>query len=204
MALGDPYVAVNDLKVYLKIPSGNNSLDSIAESAVQSASDEVEKYCNRQFNKSTDTTPRRFKPLNSSVVYTADFWSTEGLVVAVDLRGDRTFSTVIPASDYELHPLDGVVDGQTGWPFWRIELIGGSSWFPKEFASVKVTAKWGWENVPDSVKQAAILLANETFAMKSAPLGVAGVDNWGTIRVRDNGMVEKKLKRFRRDPVMVG
>lgn len=204
MALGDPYTTKEDLKVYTEIPSGNTRLDSIAESVVQSASDEVEKFCNRQFNKDTVASPRRYRPLTRSVVYVDDFWTTEGLIVAIDTRGDRTFTTVVPASDYEVHPLDGVVDGQPGWPFWKIKLYQGWAPFICGYASVRVTAKWGWNAVPDSVKQATILLANETFALKGAPLGVAGSSDYGVLRVRENEMVAKKLRRYVRDPVLAG
>lgn len=203
MALGDPYVTLPDFKAYTSVPLDNSRLDDIATDAIQSASDEIEKFCNRQFNRSEEATARRFKPLTSSVVYTSDFWSEEGLIISIDTLGTRSYTTTLVAGDYELHPLDGIVDGQPGWPWYRIELINGHR-FPLGYSSVRVTAKWGWEAIPDTIKTATRMQANETFAMKGAPLGVAGRDEYGSIRVKENGMVAKKLKRFVFDPINVG
>jgi hypothetical protein len=69
---------------------------------------------------------------------------------------------------------------------------------------LQVTARWGWTAVPAAVKQACLILASETFRLKGAPFGVANMDQFGPIRVRDNPMAQKKLMPYALDPVMVG
>jgi hypothetical protein len=62
---------------------------------------------------------------------------------------------------------------------------------------VQVTAQWGWAAVPDSVKQATKILAAEIFRLKDAPLGVAGFNDFGPVRVREVPQVSMLLKRYR-------
>lgn len=200
MALGDPYITRAQMKVFSKVPADNASLDSLLDDVIGAASKEVNKHTHRQFNKADIASARVYKPLSRNIVYTDDFWTTEGLVVAVDSNGSRSYTTIMSPSDYEVYPLNGIVDGEPGWPFWKIKLRDFGS-FSTGYASVQVTAKWGWEAVPDLVRQATYLLANEGFAAKGAPLGVAGYGNFGEIRVRPNSLASNKLCGLIRDPL---
>jgi hypothetical protein len=48
-------------------------------------------------------------------------------------------------------------------------------------------------------------MAAETFQLKDAPLGVAGMDAFGSaLRVRDNAMAASKLAPYVRDRFLVG
>jgi len=49
--------------------------------------------------------------------------------------------------------------------------------------SVEVTAKWGWPAVPDTVKQAALMLASRLYGRKASPMGVIGVGDFGPVRI---------------------
>jgi len=209
MALGDPYVTLDELKTYLKnaklAPGVSNSdLDPILNSAIQAASDEIETYCGRQFNKETLATAREYTPLSCWTVLVDDFWTTDGLIVQTD-DGSGTYSTTLTSSEYFLEPKNGVVNGQSGWPYCRIVLrpLSGRLFFRTDY-SVRVTAKWGWNAVPDSVKTACYLMSHDNFKLKDTPFGVAGQTEFGVIRVRNNPMIEAKLKRFRRFKMLGG
>jgi hypothetical protein len=206
MALGDPYVELDRLKDYLKIKPEKIEQDENLTEAIASASGEIEKHCNRQFNKADTATPRIYEPEDRCTVYVDDFWTTTDLVVEVDTNGDGTFSTVVPASDYELYPRNGVVDGQIGWPYYEIHFV--NDWLPiyhRRKGIVRVTAKWGWADVPEAVRQATVIIAAETFQLKDAPFGTAGMDQFGNIyHVRDNRIAAGKLARYCRRRIPVG
>lgn len=201
MAIGDPYITLTELKAYMQgMKLSQDNFDGLLNSAINSSSEEIEQHCNRQFNKTTSASARTYIPDSSEFVNVADFHTATGLVVEVDWSDTGTFETW-PASDYTLLPLDGVVSDQPGWPFWKIA--------PKRrslpcHGKVRVTAQWGWTEVPAPVKQAALIMAAETYKLKDAPFGVAGFDAFGQIRVRDNAMAASKLRRYVRDPILVG
>lgn len=208
MALGETYVTLAELKDYLQIADSKTSLDDALTSALESATAEIERHCNRQFNKAETATPRVYAPGTCRSADVDDFYTTTGLVVEVDSNGDGTFATTVPSSAYELYPYSGVVEGQPGWPYYKLSLVGGTR-FPALYngrtGTLRVTAQWGWDAVPAPVQQACLIIAAETFQLKDAPFGVAGMDQFGTVlRVRDNRIASGKLARYVRNRVMVG
>lgn len=207
MALGDPYVQLARLKDNLNFKPDSINQDDNLRDAIRSASSEIEKHCNRQFQRSEVATPRIYEPQDGYSVAVDDFWTTDGLVVEIDSMGNGQFSTVVPASDYELYPRNGVVDGQIGWPFYEINFVGAAiiPTYHRRKGVVRVTAKWGWEKVPDAVRQAAVIIAAETFQLKDAPFGTAGMDQFGNIyHVRDNRIAAGKLARYCRRRIPAG
>jgi hypothetical protein len=210
MTLGDPYVGLEGLKDYLKIPENKINDDDALMDAITSASGEIERTCNRQFNRAETATARRYAPSRSGTkVKVDDFYTTDDLVVEVDVNGDGTW-TVVEETSYEVYPANGVSRGQTGWPYYEIHLI--DVWAPVRRIdrvtfrpTVRVTAKWGWEEVPAPIRQACTIMAAETFQLKDAPFGVAGSDQFGNVlRVRDNRIAAGKLARYVRDRIPVG
>lgn len=205
MALGDPYATLSELKDYLKLTSTTEYDDRLTD-ALMTASREVERYCNRQFNKVTSATARVYVPDTRVRCDIDDLYDTSGLVIKTDESGDGVYETTWTPGDYELYPLNGIVDGQPGWPYSKLR--SGSRWFPINCygarATIQVTALWGWLSVPAPVKQACLILAAEAYELKSAPLGVAGFGEFGVVRVRTNSMAASKLSTYRRYRVLVG
>lgn len=208
MALGDKYATLVALKSYLKIE--DTADDDELNDALNNASRNIEKFCGRQFNDAGSASARVYYPESWRVAAVDDFSTTTGLVVKTDEGDDGTFETTWAAADYQVEPLNGVVDGETGWPYNRI-CSTGTRWFPGPVAgyvvsyrpSVEITARWGWTAVPAPVKQACLIIAAETFRLKEAPFGVAGYGEFGVVRVRDNPMAASRLAPYRRNPVMV-
>lgn len=161
MALGDPYASVAELQVRV----GLEDPASVARmgDALRTASRGLERYCGRQFNAATVASARTFYADDSWTVTTDDFWTTSGLLVASDPNDTGTFSTSWLAANYQLEPLNGVVDGEPGWPYWRIR--GINQYWPVygQRPSVQVTAQWGWLAVPDPIKEACLALAEAVF-----------------------------------------
>ena len=195
------YLTVDALKRYLG-PITDAVEDDLLADAVASVSREIDSHCGRRFYADQTATARLYETDSTTWLCVDDFWTTTGLVVETDYGGAGTFSTVTSAS-YELHPLNGIVDGQVGWPYSELKAVG-LRWPCQTYrAGMRVTAKWGWASVPAPVTEACKILASETFKLKGAPFGVASFDQFGPIRVRDNPMAAKKLAPYVRAPVLV-
>jgi hypothetical protein len=173
--------------------------------ALNTASRDIDGYCGRRFYADAAATARVFYPRDACFAKVDDFYTTTGLVIAVDYDDDGTYETTWTAADRQMEPLNGVVDGEPGWPYWKLRAVG-SYRFPTRSrrAPIQVTAKWGWAAVPSGVKTACLILAEETFKLREAPFGIANHDQFGPMRVRNNPMAEKKVAKYRRDPVMTG
>lgn len=210
MSFGDPYVDLPDFKRYL-MGTANASLtgqDANLSEALASATSEIESTCSRQFNRVETASARTFQPDSCSHTLVDDFWTATDLVVELDTSGDGSFATELSSSQYELSPANGVVDGMTGWPFYRIDLLGGLR-FPAALPgrrrhTLRVTAKWGWAEVPHPVMSACRIMAAETWKLKDAPFGVLGLDEFGVVRVRQNKMAASKLAPYARNRLLIG
>ncbi|WP_030777349.1 hypothetical protein [Streptomyces sp. NRRL S-920] len=202
MALGAAYATLAELKARLSNLEDVAIYDDVLEDALDSVSREIESHCGRQFNNTDTATTRKYGPDEvfalregaavSRWVRVDDFYDTAELVIE---SGGTTWS----GGDYLLHPRNGVIDGQPGWPYCEVHADG----LLRFDSGLSVTAKWGWAAVPAPVKQACLIMAAETFQIKDAPFGVAGMDQFGAIRVRDNRMAAAKLSRYCRDPIRV-
>jgi hypothetical protein len=199
--MGDPYATLTQLKSYLKITDADD--DAELNDALESASREIEDYCHRQFNDAGAASARVYHPDSDCLVVVDDFHTTTGLIVKTDEGDDGTYETTWTSTDYQAQPLNGVVNGVPGWPYWEIGSVTTQVFPVWRRPSVQVTARWGWTAVPNPVHQACLIIAAETFKLKDAPFGVAGFGEFGAVRVRDNPMAERKLKRYERDGWLV-
>lgn len=203
MALGDKYATVAEMKTRLGLTHAE--YDTPLGAALDAASRGVEKYCGRQFNSAGSTSARVYYPTNVCLADVDDLHTTTGLAVKTDLGDDGTFETTWASTDYQLEPLNGIVDGESGWPWFHIVAVE-SKRFPtfSKRAPLEVTANWGWAAVPPRVKEATLVTAEALFKLKDAPFGVAGFDNFGAVRVRQNPYVCELLDAYRRHAVLVG
>lgn len=196
------YATLTELKAYLGIL--DTAEDPQLQDSLITASRSIEHICGRRFWPDQVATARLYNPRDRDVVNVDDFWTSTGLVVAVDDTDSGTYGRILTASDYVLEPFNGVNDGEPGWPYYRIGATT-TSW-PNSRSrrpSIQVTAKWGWAAVPGPIKQAAVYLAEETFKMKGSPFGVAASDIHGPIRMRDNPKVMAMLKPYMDSVVMM-
>lgn len=185
MALGDPYVTAEELKERLKID--DESDDTEIASAVTAASAAVNRFCRRQFQKADAPTARTYPTTGDGLLLVDDFHTADGLIVD---------GAAYSADTHELEPENGIVDGEPGWPYWRISASGLSG-------RVEVTAAWGWAEVPAPVVEATYMTAIEIYKMKDAPFGVQGMADFGLIRIRDNARTNSLLNPYRRQAVVV-
>lgn len=195
MALGDPYVDESTLADYLGVSDALD--DALLLAAGTAATEWVNRYCGRQFNKATEATARVYRPRDHHHLDVDDFWTTTDLVVAFDDADSGSFTTQ-DSGLFTFEPLNGVRGGESGWPYEALT-SNGTAWFPMWSGrpGVQVTAQWGWNEVPGAVTQATKVVAAFLFNMKDSPLGVASFTDGGLIRVRDIPQAAMLLEKYR-------
>lgn len=171
MAITNGYCTLAEVKAALRLT--DNVDDSLIENAIEGASRRIDGVTGRWFYKTASTAVSQY-PVDSYNVSVQDMANTS-IVVKTDDDGDGIFEdTWTQGVDYQLEPLNA---GLNGRPYRRIVAIGGKT-FPLQYnpdpALVQVTAEWGWQAVPDDVREAAVLLSIRGFARYNAALGVVG------------------------------
>lgn len=207
MSLGANYATSDQLKTYIGQATADTTDNTRIDDALAAASRAIEKFCHRQFNDAGSATARVFYPDGYYLTNVDDFSTTTGLIVKTDTAADGTYATTWVAADTQAEPLNGVVDGESGWPYWKLRAVGNNT-FPcywiNNIAPLQVTARWGWTAVPADVKQACLILASNYFRLAGAPFGVAGMDQFGPIRVKNMPQVAELLMPYTLQPIMVG
>ncbi len=200
--MANEYVTSTNLKVPLGISDSTD--DTWLGIVATAASRAIDTWCGRRFYADGAATARVFHPVSSLLVLVDDIAVTTDLVIKSDPTGDASFGTTWTTADYELRPLNGVVRNRSGHPYESIWAVN-NLWFPcNARASVQVTARWGWTTAPEEITQAAYLLGEDLFKRKDAPFGVAGVSDFGVLRIKQDPIVQALLAPFRRDDGVAG
>lgn len=179
MAISRGYLTLAALKQAL----GDNGTanDSGYERAIEAASRQIDEFRGDQFWRDATPSPRVYRPNSPDFLWTGDFASLAGLIVEIDEDEDGVFETVWTASQYSPEPLVRLA----GRPYDRI--IALDDCFPIPCQSnrptVRVTASWGWPEIPAAVTQACQILAVDHFKSKDLTGGVAGFNDLGAVRV---------------------
>lgn len=200
MSITNGYCTRDDVKNALRIPLADTQDDDLIDVSVESASREIDGFCERVFYSTTET--RLYIPENPFLVETDDIETLTTLRTAPD---GEEFSVTWTDSDLQLEPLNGVAGGLTT-PFTRIRAIGDylfPVWDPRNVnaheATVQVTGTFGFSTTPTAIKQATILLAMRLFKRFDAPLGAVGFGDIGVVRVsRIDPDIESLLAPWRK------
>lgn len=206
MAITNGYCTQNELKGFVGIPTSDSEDDNLLDDAVNAASRQIDAYCGRVFYGDANATARKYFATDQYRLQVEDFYTTAGLVVKYDDNDDGTFETTVSATDYQTLPINSVAGGIVTTPFYIIELIASSAnqWpidYSSNRATVEITAKWGWSAVPEQIRQATQMLASELFAMRNAPLGVAGVGDFGVVNIQQNREITRMIAPFRKGTI---
>jgi len=199
VSLTNAYTTLNDVKTALRIPLADTVDDLMLTSAINAASRQIDGECDRVFF--SQTTSRVYVP-ESSILCEIDDATA---ITKVETSSGDGFTVEIPATDYQLEPLNNRSGGQTV-PATRIRATGAFL-FPVfsqrsvnlDEATVRVTGTFGFTPVPDAIKQAALLLSIRIFKRLDSPLAVAGFGDLGVIRVaRTDPDVMAMIRPFQR------
>jgi hypothetical protein len=188
---GTLYATVNELRASLA-DDVRMALDpGQLEQAIRSASRAVDDYCSRPLRRfwlDPTATIRTYRPDHQWCADVDDIGSATGLAVKTDTAGDGTWATTWTiGTDFQLEPLNAAANGGA-YAFRKIVAIGSKT-FPTLSGSggqrptLQVTARHGWSQVPDPVREATLLMAARLYRRKDAPFGVAGFDDFGPVRI---------------------
>lgn len=175
MAWAPDYATPAELAAYIRVPEEDLQDEEQMTLALAGASRAIDQTCRRQFGALAAPAARVYTPridaqLQRTVVDIDDLMTVVGLLVEVDADGSGEFATEVTAVP---GPPNAAADGK---PWTR--LVGAFPLGAPE--SVRVTAKWGWTDVPDSVKQACLMQASRLLARRDSPYGVAGSPDAGS------------------------
>ena len=186
MPITNGYSTRNQVKAALRIGTADTLDDDLIDNCVGAASRLIDGYCNRRFWQSGTAEARVFQAEDSFYCSIDDIAGT-AITLKTSSFADGNFDVTWTASDYQLEPLNGNLDGLT-WSYDKIRAVGDYL-FPTvnanygEQALVQVTAIFGWPAIPEPVTQATIIQASRIFKRYDSPLGVAGFGDLGAIRV---------------------
>lgn len=182
MAITNGYATLAETKAALRISDAID--DTLLEMAIESASRLIDGYASRNFYSSGTAT--RYYVADNEFVVQVDDLANGTVTVRSSEQGNGLFDVTWGTDDYQLEPLNAVLDGQA-WPFTSIRAIGDYLW-PIEGgeALVQITGTWGWPALPIAIKQACIIQASRIYKRLDSPLGVAGFGDLGAIRVSRN------------------
>lgn len=200
------YLPLGALKAALGNSDTPASYDDELARAINAASRQIDSCCGTRFWRESSPTPRLFMAGDPHTVWTGDFATTDGVVVATDEDGDGVFETVWAADEWRAQPLVQVVSDR---PFTHVVATGarrfpcrGRRWAGSPLAPlVQVTAAWGWPSVPAEVVQACQILAIDHFKSKDLTGGVAGFGEYNPVRVSAFNPQAKALIEHLRVPV---
>lgn len=204
------YASTAELKSRLSIADATD--DTLLSNALDTASREIEQHTRRIFTPTSAGTARVFEAEDWWELNFGDFHDLTTLAtLATDGSGDGVFETSWAATDYELGPVNasGYPEAR---PYETVRAIGSRTFpVPARIGAtrrhlVQVTGTWGWSATPSAIKEACLLLAAEGFKAKDSPFGVAGVADFGVVRIRDNALIQRKLRPYIRGTgeVLVG
>lgn len=176
MSWAPDYATLQELKDFVRIIDLDDDVQ--LSLAITAASRAVDRATGRQFGLVAAPEARYFTAFYNAVeclwsVDVDDVMIVTGFEVASDNGGDDSFSTSL--TSYTLLPRNAVVKGR---PYTRLRFTSGTPTDQPD--ATRVTARWGWSAVPDTIKQATLLQASRFFARRNSPFGVAGSPDQGT------------------------
>lgn len=137
------------------------------QAAINSATNYIETYCDRDFESVTAT--RDFAvDYNDNLLMVGDY---SGLT-QVQTRSSATADWVALATGtYNHYPIQHTIRDGIDLPSYAIYFVTPPPCIPG-FASVRITATWGWVNIPPEIEQAAIYKAMEYLSRRGNPQGI--------------------------------
>lgn len=179
MAITNGYSTLAQVKSALRITDTVD--DALLEMAIESASRMIDGHAGRYFYSSGTAT--RIFVADDALICQIDDLSGTAITLVTDPDADGTWADTWATIDYQLEPVNGIVDGLQV-PYTRIRATENYT-FPtlSGEALVKVTGVFGWASVPMAITQACIIQSSRIFKRLDSPLGVAGFGDMGAVRV---------------------
>lgn len=157
---------------------GDADDDTNVQRALDAATEWIDGYTGRVFGAVTGSLARVFDAVDPWRLPVPDLATVTA--VDIDSRWDGSFVTSLPATSYQLYPLNIGQPGVRGnYRELRIRPNATMGFFPDR--QVRVTGTWGYGSVPAGVEECCILLANRYFRRASAPFGIISAPESGEL-----------------------
>lgn len=182
-----------------------DSLDNFEILAIcRTVSRWIDNHCGRHFFRTTAT--RTYIPSGYYLLDVDDIVSVTTL--KTDPGGDGTYDVTWATTDYQLLPTNVTTFEQK--PYTQIKAVGSYTfpvtWYdPANVRTdrVQLVGVFGWPAVPDSIKQAAAIMAADFLKLGGMTFGVQGYGDYGAIRARLSGPAMQLLDPYRKHPMLV-
>lgn len=161
-------ISLDELKYSLgdSVSEATPDLDAKLHKSISAASDAIRKFTDRSFGVSIAKGVRIYDFDTSGYLDIDDAWLVEKVDFTI-----RTFTFPVPTEYWRSEPVEGppyeylvipkwagVYSPQMGFTY-NLDRISQEHGWPGLMPQVKVEAEWGWPEVPEDVRQAAILTA---------------------------------------------
>lgn len=169
------YATIQELRDTMDI--GDSASDAQLQACLDAAATWIESDagCARTFRLDTADSTKLYNPSCPGVLDVVDLVTVTS--IKLDRNGDRTYSTTLTTSDYQLLPLNEPRARQlVSWPRSSYQFTPGQY--------VQVVGKFGYVDggainttagtTPDAVRTANLLLAARLYKRREAPFGVLG------------------------------
>lgn len=165
------YVDLEALKSSLQL-TGETFADADLQLAIDAATSAVNAECGRRFTEDTVDQERSYPVVRRGRLELDDLISVTEIRSATDGQDPVIWAS----NDYVLMPYNAPADGRP-WTELRLTTNGSVVFRPdEEVGTVTVTGKFGWPEVPASIKEATSILATRLMKRaREAPFGIAGM-----------------------------
>lgn len=187
MAWEPDYITLDQYKEFARIDLADVTDDASIQSAIAAASRGIDRFCSqnvpRQFGLTTNIESRFYKARWDMdqirwVIEVDDIDEEQAATtqVFVDVTNSDAYTQEV--TDFVFRPKDAP---QKNKPYTQISILPTESNQPTFWVDgVKVTTKFGWTEVPDTVVEATKLQTNRVHKRRTAPFGVSGNVQRGT------------------------
>ncbi|MGW1000746.1 phage gp6-like head-tail connector protein [Streptomyces sp. NPDC002520] len=172
------YATRDELKAQLGIEVADTTRDALLDKALTAASRGIDRATGRRFwldDVATARTYRLYQRIvreeDGNVLLVDDIGSITGMTVESASTAGGTYTTV---TGYEATPDNALADGNPITGLLRPNSIWGTS-----FTRIRVTAHFGWPDVPHDIAQACLIQATRLYKRKDSPEGIIGSAEWG-------------------------
>lgn len=140
----------------------------LLQSAISAAARSIEDITGRAFDLATSASPRQFRvfgntavDVDGEVLLVDDIGDLTDLIVEI---GDGTDWTVV--TEFSAEPLNALVKQRPVTKLRRDRAHWSGN------PQVRVTARWGWPDIPETIRDANRILAERLYVRKDAPFGL--------------------------------
>jgi len=178
------YATLDEFKAFYTVRGGSSSTDANDDTAIEDilemSSRYIDQQTRRRFWYNTVDETRYYTPQDHEILFVDDL-SAAPTSLRMDLDGERTYTTTMDSTDYDLEPSNALLNGQ---PYTWLELAPlAAETFPTIRKGVQIIGKFGFPSVPDEIKSACLGISLNVYQNRS------GQSSAGNITVTASGVV---------------